>query len=223
MHDLAVIVPSRGRPGNIAMLRQAFVDTRATAHLVVAVDDDDALLPRYRALELEHLIVGPRLRLAGTLNVVARGLLGQYRTFGVMGDDHRPRSRGWDARFVAGLDALGTGIVYGDDLAQGAALPTAVAMSADIVAALDGVTPPGMIHLYIDNFWHRLGTDLGRLRYFPDVVIEHLHPLVGKAAVDPLYREVNAPSLYAADEATFNAYIASDAYRALLKQLEPST
>ena len=83
-----------------------------------------------------------------------------------------------------------------------------------------GMVPPDMIHLYLDNFWMTLGKDLNALRYIPEVVLEHLHPVAGKAEWDDQYREVNAPEVYSADKAALDNYLASDDYRELLKQLE---
>jgi hypothetical protein len=44
-----------------------------------------------------------------------------------LGDDHRPRTKGWDRRLIDAIESLGgaPGIAYGDDKLQGAALPTA--------------------------------------------------------------------------------------------------
>ena len=57
----------------------------------------------------------------------------------------------WDKAFEKAL--LGkTGIAYGDDLLQGQNLPTAFAMTRDIVLELNGITFPGCKHLYFDNF-----------------------------------------------------------------------
>lgn len=122
------------------------------------------------------------------------------------GDDHRPRTAGWDTRFMEVLHELRTGIVYGDDKLQGAALPTAVAMTSDIVRALGHMAPGSMRHLYIDNYWKELGEAAGCIRYLPDVVIEHMHPGAGKAPMDEHYARVNSRESYEHDHAAFEAY-----------------
>jgi len=61
---------------------------------------------------------------------------------------------------------------------------------------------------------------LNALRYIPEVVLEHLHPVAGKAEWDDQYREVNAPEVYSADRIALDNYLASDAYKELLKALE---
>ena len=166
--------------------------------------------------------VVPRLGkgMARPLNIVANNLKDKYRFFCFIGDDHRPRTKHWDQEFIKTLKELGTGLVYGDDLFQGKNLATQIAMTADIVKALGGMTPPGLIHLYLDNFWMQLGNDLGALRFLPGVIIEHLHPVAGKAEWDEGYKAVNAEEVYSADAIAFKNYIQSDDYKQLLLKLK---
>ena len=211
MSRMAVFVPSRGRPQNIADLVQSWRETAAgAADLVVRVDDDDPQLPAYRALEIWHepwawLLTGPRLRLGPTLNELAAEY-GEYTAIGFMGDDHRPRTPKWDGQILDVLQQLGSGIVYGDDLLQHERLPTAVFMTSNIAGALGYMCPPGLLHLFLDDAWKALGEGMARLRYLPGVVIEHLHPVAGKAAEDDGYREVNSDERYTADGAAFEIW-----------------
>jgi hypothetical protein len=109
---------------------------------------------------------------------------------------------------LAALRELGTGIVYGNDLYQGEALPTAPAMTADIVRTLGFMAPPTLRHLYCDNFWLDLGKAAECLRYLPNVVIEHMHPAAGKAQWDEGYRRANAPAQYQRDGDAYREYLA---------------
>lgn len=220
MRDLAILVPSRGRPNAIALLYAELAHTKTTADLIVVVDDDDEQLDEYIELGVDIFIVARDGKgMAKPLNKAASHFKDKYRHFAFLGDDHRPRTAEWDKAFVAALDELGTGIVYGNDLFQGEQLPTAVAMTGDIVKALDGMVPPGMIHLYLDNFWLQLGKDLGAIRYLKDIIIEHLHPVAGKAQWDENYREVNAEEVYSADAKAYYQYITSGDYQKLLEAL----
>ena len=76
-----------------------------------------------------------------------------------------------------------------------------------------------MKHLYLDNFWKKLGEDLGSLTYLEDVIIEHMHPVAGKAEWDEGYVAVNAQEVYSADALAYRNYIQSEAYEVLLKKL----
>jgi len=208
MRALTVLVPSRGRPHNIQQLLESWESTiTGDTHLIVIVDDDDPTLEEYLKLPVE-VRVGPRLRIGGTLNVVAPEVATTSRNIGFMGDDHRPRTKGWDEAFINELDKLKVGVVYGNDLAHGVNLATSVTMTSNIVNTLGYMCVPGSIHLFLDNFWMELGRGTN-ITYFDDVVIEHVHPHFQKALLDNTYVEANSPEVWGADEITFNNYVAA--------------
>ena len=188
MPELVVIVPSRGRPHNMARLAQAFKDTGATARLVCCADDDDPTLPDYYGAGV-NLVIGPRLGLAGSLNQHAVAYADMVPYVGFMGDDHLPRTAGWDKQVVEALQELGTGIVYCNDLLQGERLPTAVFVTSNIVRTLGYLCFPGAKHMYLDDCWLAWGQQIDRIRYLPDVIVEHMHPGIGKADHDSGYAE----------------------------------
>jgi hypothetical protein len=210
--DLLVIVPSRGRPANIARLAAAF-DTCTHADLLVAVDTDDPVLAEYMAIADQRggkWDVGERRRLVGTLNHLATnpGHTDGYRYLGFMGDDHLPRTPGWDLEYVRALNRTGPGaIVYGNDLIQGENLPTQVALDRRIVDTLGYMVPPVLVHMFADNWWRDLGHQLGTLTYLPHVVVEHLHPIAQRAEWDDRYVEVNAPEAMNTDHAAYQRWL----------------
>jgi hypothetical protein len=212
MTDLVVIVPSRGRPENAQALTQHFANTRVAAHLVFAVDEDDPRHGEYADVKPFSSSIdtgGAPSSMVRALNAsaTARALSDDPPfAIGFMGDDHCPRTYGWDKAYVDALREMGTGIVYGNDLIQGARLPTQVAMTADIVRALGYMAPPALTHLYVDNFWRDLGTVAGCLRYLPDVTVEHRHPIAGKAEWDEGYRRVNDAAMYERDRLAYVEY-----------------
>lgn len=220
MRNMAILVPSRNRPQNIEALIKSLDETETESDLLVIVDDDDKDLDGYLSLGCDVFMVERQGKgMARPLNFVARHLQDKYRHFCFLGDDHRPRTKNWDTHFINSLDELGTGLVYGNDLFQGERLPTAIAMTGNIVKALNGMVPPNMIHLYLDNFWLKLGQDLNSIKYEADIIIEHLHPAAGKADWDEGYKAVNAEEVYSADAQAFHEYILSDEYAKLLEVL----
>lgn len=218
---MAVIVPSRGRPDNIRELNEAFHDTMTESPMFVVCDHDDPQLREYEKVA-QNLFVFRRESkgMAVPLNKAVRKLLREYQFthFAFLGDDHRPRTHRWDQAWIDILEDHG-GLVYGDDLFQGENLPTAVGMEGIIAMELDGMVPEGFIHLYLDNFWKKLGEDIGRLFYLPDCIIEHCHPLLGKSQVDEGYLRVNDVKIYDADGERFVEYTASSEYKSLIERL----
>lgn len=147
--------------------------------------------------------------MSAALNHTARWLVRDYfeTVIGFMGDDHRPRTKGWDTAYLEAITKLGgTGIVYGDDGFQGRNLPTQVAISADIVRELGHMAPDALKHLYLDNYWRELGQDADCLFYLPHVMVEHMHPAAGKADMDDNYRRVNTDEIDRHDYAVLAAY-----------------
>lgn len=211
--EMLFVVPSRGRPDNIEELISSWIATRSVADLLVAVDDDDPLIDRYKEVEEKNaklnwlsFAYGERLRLGPTTNKYAVLHASGYESIGSMGDDHRPRTPIWDGLMASQLRRMGGGIVYPNDLYQKENLPTAVLMSSGIIKALGYMCPPGVIHMYVDNFWKDLGHACGFLRYMDSVIIEHMHPNAGKAAMDARYAEVNADSQFKSDAKAYMKY-----------------
>lgn len=206
MADLVVIVPSRGRPAAAAAFLEAHAAADGKADVVFAVDWTDPVRDEYwRAVGAEHVVHTHSSTMVEALNMAAAQTLEfEPDTFALAfaGDDHRPRTAGWSERYLEALRELGTGMVYGDDLLQGERLPTQIAMTADIIRALGFMAPPSLVHLAVDNWWLELGRTTGCIRYLPDVVVEHMHPVAGKAEWDDGHRRVNAPEMYHADLTT---------------------
>jgi hypothetical protein len=207
------LVPTRGRPANAVRLIERFNATStADARLLLILDDDDPELENYRtALTSPDLdgqrfsyIVGPRLRLGPTLNRYAPDYAQHFETIGFMGDDHVPETPGWDRTLIDETKRT-RGIAYGNDTVHGPGLPTAVLMHSSIINALGYMVPPGLIHMYLDNFWRDLGTGLAALVYRGDVVIRHVHPIVQGAPWDEGYVEAN--SFMGPDGERYQAYV----------------
>lgn len=218
MTPLVMLVPTRSRPASVARLVEAWTVTGALAagaQLVFIADQDDqqwhgyqqavaaAGQPQVRLVTMPHWM--PMVR---KLNLVASEVAaeGPYAV-GFAGDDHVPRTPGWVGACVAGLEDLGTGIVYGDDGYQHENLPTWWVMSSDIVRALGRMVPAAVEHLYCDNAIKDLGVRADCLRYLPEVLVEHMNPYAdGKAEMDAQYQRVNSRGQFARDGRTYKLW-----------------
>ena len=81
-------------------------------HVHVAVDDDDAKLPQYRAVmdkagaDGDMLETGPRKGLCGTGRTTwPSAARASTRSWPAFGDDHVPRTPGWDLALIRAIDA----------------------------------------------------------------------------------------------------------------------
>lgn len=208
---------------NATQLLSAHEELSAASDLLFVIDANDPEHDQYhfevgqeRCMTIDNNSRGMAYPINKAANAIAKQ--DKYDFFAFLGDDHRPRTAEWDLQLMAAMQRRPS-MAYGNDLLQGKRLPTMITMTSDIVKALGGMVPPNMKHLYLDNFWKKLGEDLGSLTYLEDVIIEHMHPVAGKAEWDEGYKEVNAQEVYSFDALAYQNYIQSEAYEALKKKL----
>ena len=205
MNSNLVILPTRSRPDSAERCINALKEHSVMSDFVIAIDDDQAdLYPRLDGVTYE---VNPRLRMNGTLNLVANKYADKYETIFFLGDDHLVQTPNWDEYLSKAIAHKGYGLAYGNDLLQKQNLATAVMMSTNIIRAVGYMAPPKLIHLYMDNYWMILGQRLGTLWYFDNVIIEHLHPVAGKTSWDEQYMEANSNEVGNADRQELHRYM----------------
>lgn len=214
MSEIAVVVPTRSRPKNISAIIDAWFRTGGfgVADLVFVIDQDDMQYEEYRhvlsgypsALRLECPSWMP---MVPKLNEAAVLLARTHPVVAFMGDDHLPRTENWANKLIKAHVLNQAGIVYGRDGIQDERLPTWWSMDSRIIRALNKMVPAPVQHMFCDNAIKILGLELGRLAYLDDVLIEHMHPLAGKAEMDAQYERVNRRQQYARDEAAFQSWV----------------
>lgn len=218
--SIVVVIPSRGRAKAAAECVASIRDTArlVSTAVVVAVDADDPEWPGYTsALFTGPRPVGPEVTLM-QLNADSTGNLTRATNtaamrvaeddptaiIGVLNDDMRARTPGWD-RVIA--DTLQTpGIAYGDDGFQHERLVTSPFISAEIVRSLGWYALPVLEHQFIDNVWHDLGTFAGCLTYLPSLTFEHLHPFAGKGEWDATYERGNSQPVIDRDREAYQLW-----------------
>lgn len=183
--SVLAVGPSRGRPKQAAEVVESFHDTALDpgSRLLFLVDADDPTLPDYPRGYVE--VVEPTGCMGGALAQLSQEMVGGATSIGMIGDDNRFRTPGWDVILDGWLSST-PGIAYPDDGFQHERLPTNWWLSRPIFDEF-GLAHPYLRHLYMDNYWQAMGEGARCLRYFPEVLIEHLHPLAGKGVDDPGY------------------------------------
>jgi hypothetical protein len=221
MTDLAVIVPTRSRPGSIGGILEAWESTDAfdVASLWFVVDSDDMQIDHYRACiptvagsrHGANMIVLPEwMPLVPKLNFVASEFAaeGEFPYIAFMGDDHLPRTNKWAHRLIHDHHRNPGWIWYGQDGFQNQNLPTWWSMDAEIVRRLGKMVPAPVQHLYCDNAVKTLGMAAGCLGYDETIMVEHMHPVVGKGKMDAQYERVNRAQQYQTDGDLFRSWVA---------------
>jgi hypothetical protein len=185
------------------------------ADLWWAIDADDPEMGEYIKQMHDHghklmHIAGEWEPMVPKLNRVAKVLAEQYAYVGFMGDDHLPRTFDWSFDITSELlFGQRPRIVYGRDGLQDQRLATWWVMDSRIVLALGRMVPADVQHLYCDNAIMDLGRQAGCLDYMESILIEHMHPVAGKAPWDDGHRRVNRKQQYERDRAAYSAWVGS--------------
>jgi len=217
--ELTILVPTRGRPRSVRRQYEAFRETGAFdqgCDLVYLADESDPQLPMYKQ-EIGELpqslgfqgnasvvtVLGHWKPMVAKLNIIAGGQAKISRSpLGFMGDDHLPRTENWVETILKEMRS-GVSVVSGPDGLRTDDLPTWWVMDQLIVYALGRIVPANVAHMYCDNSVRDLAKGADVYRWMPDLLVEHLHPMAGKAEMDAGYATVNAPEQYQEDAAAY--------------------
>lgn len=170
MTDLTIICSSRNRPQAAKYLFDSFMDTRETerVHLRFAMDDNDESYKHYPPGTRRY----PSRSLTQAINLAAQDVKTTY--IGSLCDEQRFLTPGWDTIVLDTLDEMGGGVVYPNDLINPGSMPACVFMSTAIVMAVGYFALPGLRYNYFDNVHKDFGEQLGRIKYLPEVYVQHL-------------------------------------------------
>jgi hypothetical protein len=212
MRDLALLVPSRGRPASIARLWDALTKTcQGDTTLIVGLDDDDPALAEYFALgagpglDCEYEVQRDLRGVVAWFNYLAAPRAGQYRFLGALADDNLPQTPGWDVQIMEALER--TPFAFGNDLSPRppGEFCTHIFCRSEVVTALGYLAMPAVKHMYCDAIWLEWGKAAG-ITCLHQVNLEHLHYSTGKSPLDATYA-ASAP-LMGPDKVAFDAYCA---------------
>jgi hypothetical protein len=190
LRDLAVIVPSRGRPHNIARLIEAMDRTcRGDTTLIVGVDEDDPHLDAYRRSRMRGRRPAPARHLVAWLNDLAvPNAATSTGSSGTSGTTTSPAPSAGTPGSSRASNA--TGFCFGDDLDPGRR-PRSLSHPH---LHDQRRHPPARVHGAAAHSAHVRRPGLVRVgashvdRVPPDVVLEHMHYTVGgKAPHDESY------------------------------------
>ncbi len=190
-------------------LVESIQTTSTTPVEVVFYMDSDDPDSHATAVELgvKH-VIGERIVLSDMWNVAAAQASGDILM--MCGDDIVFRTPGWDQKVIDAFDEYPDKIalVYGNDLIQHDRLATHPFIHRNWYDAVGYLVPNGFSCDWSDMWLNEVAIALGRRHYLPNVITEHVHPVMGKARLDDNHRERlargrrdNVRALYEAREA----------------------
>lgn len=213
---ISILVPTRKRPNNITRLIDSIVSTSDinNIELLIYIDDDDEeSIPALQAgAEKINLIAVQGNRLIGSqmYNELGKMATGDIIMFAA--DDIVFRTPHWDKIIQTEFDKYEDKIlfVYGEDGYQHGRIGTHGFIHRYWMELLGYVLPPKLASAYTDEWITEIASRINRKNYKPDIIIEHLHPAVGKAPVDEVYQKRIE---IAGDLATYYKSLESDRVR----------
>ncbi|HEY3485068.1 MAG TPA: hypothetical protein VGK49_06765 [Ilumatobacteraceae bacterium] len=198
--EIDVIVPVMGRPDHAApFMRSLRASTGLARVTAVATEDDIEAIDAWRAAGADVCIVDPeRTTFAMKVNDAFDYLTDDPRDWVLLvGSDVLFRSAWWDhALSVArshGASVVATNDLLNDDVRNGRLATHPVMRRAYIEehgASWDGpgvIAHEGYSHWYVDAEWSTVALQRGVLSTSLSSVVEHIHPIIGKAPMDAVY------------------------------------
>jgi 2-polyprenyl-3-methyl-5-hydroxy-6-metoxy-1,4-benzoquinol methylase len=222
---ILIILPSRSNGNNRENNVERFIEswreqTEGHSELCVLLDEDDE--HRYKKHPDILYYINPNVRFVPKVNKAALNFKDKYKYIANFSDDFIIKNK-WESRFIEFFtNNNGVGIAYGNDLLQQDKLPTAVCMTSNIIDTLGYMIPPQLQHMYADNFWRDLGLNTKIIKYFPDIIFEHIHPDAGKTHRDKQYEY--AAEVASVDRNEYISYLNNEFKNDILKinELRPT-
>lgn len=193
---ITILLPTKKRPNNVIR----FVDNvLATANnpqdieICYYLDDDDSISIsgiNYSAEHINTQAIQGNLKLGSQMyNELYRIASGEI--FMIAADDIIFRNKNWDSFVVDAFNKQEDKIihVYGEDGYQHGRIGTHGFLHNNWIEVLGYVLPPKLSFVYADEWITELAKRVDRNVYIPELLIEHLHPAVGKAQLDETYQQ----------------------------------
>ena len=194
--SISLLLPTRGRPELVQRLFRSIVETTRLldqVEVVLYVDEDDTSSHDLDSKDFSVVrIVGPALTMGGYNSACLEKARGDVLI--LANDDMVIRTQGWDDRVLAMHDEFDDQIYlgYANDLFKKSRFCTFPILSRRTCELLVEPYPRDYRRAFIDvhlfDIFKRLQhAGFDRIRYYDDLIFEHLHYRAGKAPYDETY------------------------------------
>ncbi len=224
-NSIGFVVPTKSRPLLYKRLVDSVEQTKSKdgdySELWAVIDSEE--LPQYEEVmqgKLNSLITPGSPELQEKLNYGAKFMF-DYKYIGTFSDDVVVHTQDFDELIIDWFDQHPeTQIIYCNDMYVKDQLATHWVVRREVYEALGFFALPVLKHMFVDNFWTKLGKDSETIYYFPDIIWEHRHFANHKAELDDTYKLSNTQEIMNADEKAYDRFIYSDEYQKLVNLLK---
>jgi hypothetical protein len=187
---------------------QEMTEGLSDIHLLHDEDECDTYHPIAEQYpQIINYCIPTGISLMEKINVHALDIASKYKYVGFIGDDIVFKTR-FESYFVQELSSFDYGMVYGNDLVWDGKLATHPFVTSNAITAVGFFGCPAVEHNYFDNYWQTVFSSLEKVVYFPNIVMEHMHPVVRKEVTDEMSDEIN--SKLETDRIKFERYMSTN-------------
>lgn len=167
--------------------------TEGLSDVFVLHDDDecdiyDPILAKYPSIN--NLCIKSGITLMEKINVHALDIANKYKYVGFIGDDITFETK-WESEFIKFLSSVKYGLAFANENSQNSGgLAAHPFITSNMIKAVGFFGCPVVTHHYFDNYWQDMVLTIGNLKYFPNIVMEHRHPIYYKDIKDELFVEI---------------------------------
>jgi len=216
LDKIGIILPVRdGGNGRVDRLKRcldswlAHSDNLSHAFIIVDSDEVDkySFIDEYNSKFVTKVIAPYGITLMQKINYWALEVANEYKYVAFIGDDIVFRDR-WEKEFIEFLSQHKYALAYANDLHQGEKLATHPCITSNMIKAVGFFGCPAVQHNCFDNYWMNIVHNLGAIKYFPNIIMDHMHPHAGKAHHDNISQQIN--NLLNQDILNFDKYMSEN-------------
>ena len=193
---ISILLPTRNRPKNVKKLLENIINTVDKINnieICFYIDNDDnsnfQVLSEMSSKLNIQAFQGERIKGSQSYNELYKNSSGDIIMF--CADDVAFRTNKWDKLVEYTFQEYPDKImfVYGQDGIQNEKIGTHGFIHKNWVETVGYVLPPYLASAYTDSWITDLSEMVKRRKYLPELIIEHLHPMVNKSPNDNTYIE----------------------------------
>lgn len=217
MNKLAILVPTKGRPGMLQDLKDSYDRTKSGySEMIPIIDEDEMELYSLSEKDYPIILHSPaEVYLTPKLNEGA--LDPQVQAFDyvcLLGDDVIIHTEGFDKIIVDEMNNSNWQVLHCEDMLHHGRVANHWIVRTKLVKEFGFMILPVLVHMFGDNFWTTIGQDTDSIKFLENVVWEHKHYITGKTPTDETYSRASA--MMERDEKAYYKFMASEEYQKLI-------